>query len=275
MVKKIFFSLLIIAISTAIALAQTSTKTETSAQNNSVAMEEQVRFFIKSINELPKNGSSEPLMRLFSPHFSNHVTIFDLDGKTRSEIRDFGTTQLFYNRYTLPNIKADYRLSRMLKSYSNDSIGFVVFEIEYDMYNNGSVYKTGEQTVSFQVVKANKQWVFEGGTTFIRYKQLTKAPCDCQLYSKGNSDYVATLQVPQGDDYVTRYHNLHFVSKSNNQKEVLVDGVLYVWTLEGSSFVTTPDKRSLTIKSRNEAEVINAIIGDIHKEHCFNIVFQK
>jgi hypothetical protein len=142
------------------------------------------------------------------------------------------------------------------------------------MYNSGKIYKVGEQTVALQVVKRNKQWLFEEGSTFIRYKQLNKAACDCQLYTKG-SEYIATLQVPQGDDYVKRFYTIRFEPKTANQKEIWFDGTLYVWTLDGTNTITTPDKRKLTTKTQNEAEAVNVIINDVHKEQCFNVIFQQ
>lgn len=272
MSKHLFFAAFIAAFSLSFCFAQT--KTETNTANSSAAMDAQVELLVKTINEVSKMGSTEPLMRLFSTNFSGHITIFDIDGKTRGEDRSYGSMQRFYNRYTQPQVRADYRLTRILKSYATDSLGFVVFELEYDMYNNGKIYKVGEQTLSLQAVKRNNQWLFEDGVTFIRYKQLNKAVCECQLYTKG-SDYIATLQVPQGEDYVKRFYNIRFAPQATNQKEIWFDGSLYVWTLDETNTIVTPDKRKLTTKTKNEAEAINVIINDVHKDQCFNVVFQQ
>jgi hypothetical protein len=270
---KCFLCLMVVLI-TNFSWAQTTKTVDTEAAMQSTVMAQQVANLIAEINNVSKNGSSEPLMRLFNRSYRNRVTIFDLDNKTRIENRDFVTTQLFYNRYTQPNVRADYHLTKIIKSYSTDSIGFVMFELDYDMYNAGKLYKVGEQTLTMQLVKNGNQWLFEDGITVIKYKQLNKTTCDCQLYNKG-TDYVATIQAPKGDDYVTKYHTIRFATANATQKEVYVDGALYLWTTEGKSYITTPDKRTLTAKTQNEAEIINLILSDLYKENCFSVNFQK
>ena len=273
---KLFFTTIFVAISSyhsVLAQAPDANSSQDAAQNAPI-IEAQVNAFIGAINEVSKSGTTNGLMRLFSPRFRNHVTIFDLDGKTKTEDRSYGNTQLFYNRYTQTNVKADYRLTRILTAYANDSVGFAVFEVDYNMYNNGAIYKVGAQNITFQWAKTNGVWLIEDGMSFVRYKQLYKGSCDCALYSKG-ADFMATLQVPKGEDYTTQYHNIHFGTAKNGQREVAMDGATYLWTIEGKSAITTPDKRILTAKTKNEAEIINLIISDLHKEHCFNVTFKQ
>jgi hypothetical protein len=240
----------------------------------SAIMETLIADFIKNINNVPQLGTSEKVMSFFHKSFRNEVTIFDLGGKMQTQNRNYLSTQQTYNRYTQAGAKVEYKLQRFLKSYANDSVGYVVFEMEYQLMMNGAAYRKGEQTVTYQLEKINNQWQAMNGMTFIHYKEVNKGSCDCTLFNK-NSEYVATLQVPDGDDYLTKYHTIKFKQITGAQREVMVDNVLYAWTIDSKSYITTPDKRTLTLKTRNEAEVVNAIMNDIYRAHCFNVVFAK
>jgi hypothetical protein len=246
------------------------------AQNdrNSSTMEALVRDFVKHINEVPKLGTSDKVMAIFHKSFHNEVTIFDLRKKMETQHRNYLSTQQTYNRYIKPGSKVEYEVKRFLKSYSNDSIGYVVFELEYQLMMDGKAYRKGEQTITYQATKNQKDWQFTQGISFIHYKEVNKGSCDCTLFNK-NSEYVATLQLPDGDSYATQYHTLKFKQVTPAQQEVVVDGTLYVWTQESKSYITTPDKRSLPLKGKSEGEVVNAILNDLHKDHCFNVTFTK
>lgn len=237
-------------------------------------METFVRDFVKNVNAVPQLGSSEKVMAMFSKSFRNEVTIFDLSNKMQTQHRNYLTTQQTYSRYQSTGATVDYRLQRILKSYSNDSVGYIVFEMEYELLMNGKAYRKGEQTITYHLAKSQNQWQALNGISFIHYKEVNKGSCDCTLFNK-NSEYVATLEIPDGDDYVKKYHTIKFKQITGAQREVMVDNTLYAWTIDSKSYITTPDKRTLVLKTRNEPEVVNAIMNDIYRDNCFNVVFTK
>ena len=264
--KKYLFIIFVLHLSCSGIFAQTA--------RTSAVMESLISDFITNINNVPQLGTSEKVMSLFHKSFRNEVTIFDLGGKMQTQNRNYLSTQQTYNRYTQAGAKVEYKLQRFLRSYANDSIGYVVFEMEYQLMMNGAAYRKGEQTVTYQLEKVNNQWQAMNGMTFIHFKEVNKGSCDCTLFNK-NSEYVATLQVPDTDEYLTKYHIIKFKQITGAQREVMVDNILYAWTIDSKSYITTPDKRTLTLKTRNEAEVVNAIMNDIYRAHCFNVVFTK
>ena len=229
--------------------------------------------FVAAINGVPKQGNTTRVMSFFAPNFRNEVTIFDLSNKMQVSTRDFFATQEIYTRYCQPNNTVDYKIKKFLKSYANDTIAYAVFEIEYSLLNKNTVYRKGEQTVTYTMVRRQNTWQIVRGTTFIHYTAVEKGNCACKLYNNGN-EYLAQLETPQGEDYLTKQYTIKLKPLSKTQAEIEVEGAIYLLNREGHCSITTPDKRTLNMKTNKDAEAVNLILSDMHKDNCFSVIFK-
>jgi hypothetical protein len=280
--KRIFTSILFL-FATLFATAQTSTSTANASTSSKTAQktipaesrfaEKMIADFVEAINEVSKQGNTTRVMSFFAPNFRNEVTIFDLSNKMQVNTRDFFATQDIYARYQQPNNTVNYRISRFLKSYSNDTMAYAVFELDYSLMNKGVVYRKGEQTVTYTLARRQNTWQFVRGTTFIHYTAVEKGVCPCKLFNNGN-EYLAQLETPQGEDYTTKQYTFKINILSKTQSEIDADGLIYILNREGHSTITTPDKRSLPMRTNKDAEAINIILNDQHKENCFSVLFK-
>ena len=229
--------------------------------------------FVKAINDVPKQGTTGRIMTFFAPNFRNEVTVFDLSNKMVVSTRDYFGTQEVYTRYHQPNNTVDYRVSRFLKSYSNDTMAYAVFELEYSLLNKGTAYRKGVQTVTYTMARRQTTWQFVRGTTFIHYTEVEKGNCPCKLFNNGN-EYLAQIETPQGEDYLTKQYTIKVNLVSKVQSEIIVEGAVYLLNRDGQTKVITPDRRTLSMRTSKDAEAINLILSDLHKENCFSVNFK-
>lgn len=242
-------------------------------ENSSKFAETMVLDFVKTINDVPKQGTTARVMAFFAPNFRNEVTVFDLSNKMVVSTRDYFGTQEVYTRYHQPNNTVDYRVSKFLKSYSNDTMAYAVFELEYSLLNKGTAYRKGVQTVTYTMARRQTTWQFVRGTTFIHYTEVEKGNCPCKLFNNGN-EYLAQIETPQGEDYLTKQYTIKVNLVSKVQSEIIVEGAVYLLNRDGQSKVVTPDRRTLAMRTNKDAEAINLILSDLHKENCFSVNFK-
>ncbi len=235
--------------------------------------ETMITDFVAAINNVPKQGNTTQIMSYFAPSFKNEVTIFDLNGKMQVNTRDFFATQDIYMRYCQPNNTVDYKITKILKSYSNDTMAYAVFEMEYSLLNKGTVYRKGEQTLTYTMARRGTRWQFVRATTFIHYTAVEKGNCACKLFNNGN-EYLALLETPQGEDYLTKQYAFKFTPLNKSQTEIEVEGLKYILNKDGQTTITMPDKRTIKMKTNKDAEAVNVILNDQHKDNCFSVIFK-
>lgn len=273
--NTLLIALLLLATATAFAQpATTETKSDASTLSRaSKMMEDQVNGYVEALNNVATIGTTDRVMANFAPNYKGDMVIYDLDNKMQFQNRDFYGMQQAYNRILQPGNSVSYRVLRFLKSYANDTIGYAVYEVEYDLLHNGTAYRTGEQTVTFESAKRGDKWQFVRGLSFVHYKAVEKGICSCMLFDKG-TDYIAQIETPQGEDYSTKFHSFKFKPAGNGQQEVIVDGSTYIMTKEGRSYITTPDRRTLELRTGKDLEAVNVILSDLHRDHCFSVNFK-
>ncbi len=242
--------------------------------DNAKFAEGKITDLVKAINSVAAQGNTTKVMAMFAPNFRNEVTTFDLSGKMVITTRDFFTTQDIYARYNQPNNTVDYKITKFLKSYANDTMAYSIFEVDYSLINKGVAYRKGTQTLTYTMARRGAtNWQFVRASSFIHYTEVEKGTCPCKLFNNG-SEYLAQIETPQGDDYLTKHYNIRFNNLTKTQAEITIEGNVYALNKDGVCTITTPDKRKLTMRTNKDSEAINLILNDLHKENCFSVLFK-
>jgi hypothetical protein len=237
-------------------------------------LEQKVRDFAKHLTETSVSKSIDKAMGVFHPSYKNDITIYDLGGKHATQQRDFVKTRETYTGFTSQGSTVEYKIGKILGGFAGDSLGYISFTMEYSLYRDGLMYRRGTQESTWDFVKWNNDWWATKARTHIIYREVKKATCPCTLFTKKENEYAIQLEMPDGDGYSDKFHAILFKEVKKGQKEVIVDGAIYILNEEGKVQLATPNRQTIELKTNKNLEVIAAILKDIHGNQCFNVKYK-
>ncbi|MGF1532563.1 MAG: hypothetical protein ACFCUI_02590 [Bernardetiaceae bacterium] len=239
--------------------------------------------FILDYQQLIDTHKTEKVLQHFSPELRTTVISSDIKGRVRVIRNDYAQFSEFLGRLAFsPGLRLDYQVSEVLKVEAKTRFGFVVYNVNYELNQEGSVWNRGNETVTVSFEKKGGQWKIVHFTTVIFEDEKLRGRCFCKIYAPKEAaeanEYLAMMLVPAGESYMEKSYNIRF--RDGEAERVINAGDREfrwrysngeVWQLSQSGI---KQKLLGTAKLRQEAIIV--VLRDyFHQDNCSSLTIKK
>jgi len=162
--------------------------------------------------------------------YKEEKILMGLDDEAKFLKEDYNTFKAQCERFVnMPEMGLSYKLIKIIKTDAGERLGYCIHETEFIVMRNGEIAYKGNQVRTFYFVKRDNIWkVFKANTIETR-TEIYKMECECNIYKKDDSQYLANLKVPIGSEYKMEYEAIKFTTLSPKDIMIEIANSKYKW----------------------------------------------
>ncbi|MEM6298959.1 MAG: hypothetical protein AAF740_09765 [Bacteroidota bacterium] len=245
--------------------------------------------FILNYQQLIDTHKVEKVTQFFDESLRTTVVTSDIRSRVRVFHNSFKQFGEFLGKLAFsPGLHLKYEVEDVLQLYTTGRFGYVVYQVNYELNQEGSIWNKGNETVTLSYQKIGGKWKIIHFTTVIFEDEKLRGRCYAKIYAPKEAaeknEYLASVVVPSGEAYSEESYTFEFNTRENERAILAEDQATGIqqefrWKYSNEEIWELSDsglKQEVlgTAKARQEAIII-ILREHFHEDNCSSMRLRK
>ncbi|MFK7970592.1 MAG: hypothetical protein AB8F95_09500 [Bacteroidia bacterium] len=244
-------------------------------QNDTESMLKQyVNEFCTAYSNLPETKDPSTVMRHISKNAKSAIFYFSMAEKVRNFTSSYdGFAKYMDHVAKSEGMTVSYKVKDFLRVRVDSNIATTVFEVDYELEEEGGFHAKGSEIVNFAWKKQKSgDWQIVYFTVMGIEDEKLRGTCLCEIFGSRGQDFVVRTTVPNGRSYDNGFHEFETNKIGSDTYLKAPDGTFFKLTATGEVWELAPDTKPTQaemVKRLGRAKEVKGAILMIVKSHIY------